>query len=63
MAKAIEAKGNVLEQSEPSDEELVELEDILIAEGEDITTNPALNKAVRIPISSVLDENDEEDKM
>jgi hypothetical protein len=41
-------------QPEPTEEELIEIEDSLAGEGEDITTNPALNSNVAATISSFI---------
>lgn len=45
--------------AEPTEEELVELEDGLMAEGEDITTNPVINSDVDPVASSAILDNDE----
>jgi hypothetical protein len=46
--------------AEPTEEELqVEIEDGLMAEGEDITTNPVINSDVDPVTSSVILDNDE----
>ena len=45
--------------AEPTEEELVEIEDGLMAEGEDVTTNPVINGDVDPVTSSVILDNDE----
>jgi len=45
--------------AEPTEEELVEIEDGLMAEGEDVTTNPVINGDVDPVTSSVIYDNDE----
>ena len=45
-------------QPEPTEEELIEIEDALSAEGKDITTNPTLNKDVTVALSPFVYDDD-----
>jgi hypothetical protein len=52
-------KENSWQPAEPTEEELIEVESGLIAEGEDATTNPAINSDVDPVTSSIIYDDDE----
>ena len=54
VANAVSLRKNTMTQPEPTEEELIELENALAAEGEDITTNPTLNGDVAVTISPLI---------
>jgi hypothetical protein len=58
-ANASLRKENSWQPAEPTEEELIEVESGLIAEGEDATTNPAINSDVDPVTSSIIYDDDE----
>jgi hypothetical protein len=45
--------------AEPTEEELIEIENGVMAEGEDVTTNPVINSNVCPVTSSIICDSDE----
>jgi hypothetical protein len=58
VANAVSLRKNTMTQPEPTEEELIEIEDALSAEGKDITTNPTLNKDVTVALSPFVYDDD-----